>query len=113
MDKECPKSWKERVLIGWKAWYTDGSSYGSDKYEWEEIPQRHFMGVKRFYRNPDGKVFSEMFVCQDLFVLSDDVRDDIPEIPAEIKVGEWMSDEKFHPMYDKAKDEEEVIEVMI
>ncbi len=112
-DKDAPKQWKERILIGWKAWYKDGSSYSSKEYKWRSIPQRHFLGVKRFYKLPDGSIESEMFVGQDLYILCDEYRDKMKWIPKSIKIGEWMKDEDFHPIYDKAKDEEEVIEEMI
>lgn len=112
-DEHAPKHWKERKLIGWKAWYTNGSTFVSSEWKWEDIPQHHFMGVKRFYVNPSGEKHSEMFVGQDLFVVSDEIRDTIEKIPMDIKVGEWMSDELFHPLYDMAKDEKEIIQEMI
>jgi len=112
-DEHAPEQWKERKLIGWKAWYTDGSSFASNKYKWRDIPQRHFLGVKRFYRMPDGTIHKEMFVGQDLYIISDEHRDKLSRITKEIKIGEWMKDEDFHPLYDKAKDEAEIIQEMI
>jgi hypothetical protein len=117
-DKDAPNYFKDRKLVGWKAWYTDGSIYGSDKYTWEEIPQRHFMCVKRFWipldENGEVKddVYGEHLSGQDIYVLDDEYRDR-QALPDYIKIGEWQKDKDFHPLFDEMKADEEMILEMI
>ena len=117
-DEHAPQQWKDRTLLGWKAWYTDGTTYASDKYKWGDIPQRHFAFVKKYYLQKDDKVEggerlkTQILSSHDIFIISDEYRDSI-EIQKEIKIGEWMEDDKFHEMYNQARDEEEFVEVMI
>jgi len=107
---------KQRKLVGWKAWYYDGSTYSSDKYTWEEIPQQEFECLKRYYKGIgiDGKetVYGEMWTGEDLYILDDEYRNQ-RKIPQFIKVGKWMKDEDFWPLFDNARNEKEIIEEMI
>jgi hypothetical protein len=123
MDEKAPEQYKKRKLVGWKAVYTDGSEYNSILYTWEEIPQRGFAALKKFFQifddngdliqMPDGSFyFSETKVGDDLYILDDDLRDAV-FIPHEIKIGEWMTDEDFHPLYDNLRNDSEIITVMI
>ena len=118
-DKNAPESYKKRKLIGWKAWYTNGESFCSCKYKWEDIPQRHFAFLKRFYveidekENQIGEPYAEMWSGQDVYIISDEYRDKLELIQKDFKIGEWMKDEDFHPLYDKARDENKIIVEMI
>jgi len=118
-DEFAPEQRKNRRLVGWKAWYTDGSVYTSDLYNWIDIPQRKFAFVKRFWQAKDEvgydteePVYGEILACDDIYILDDDYRDNC-YLPQYIKVGEWMRDADFHPLFDAAKADSEVIENMI
>lgn len=37
-------------LIGWKAWYPDGSTYDSNSSDWKEIPRMDLVILKRFFK---------------------------------------------------------------
>lgn len=107
---------KDRKLIGWQAWYDDGKVYRSDEYAWKDIPQKGFEILKKYFiEYIDGKPnwYGEITCGQDLYVLNDECRDEIKKIPKEIKIGRWMTDSEFHPLYDMAKEDQEIVQDMI
>jgi hypothetical protein len=110
-DEHDPR--KDRKLLGWKAWYNDGRIFRSDEFNWEDIPQDGLTVLRRYYYDPRSSTkYGENWCGQDLYILDDDYRDKVL-LPPTVKIGRWMADADFHPLFDEAKFDEEIIEEMI
>jgi len=105
--------YQPRELIGWKAYYIDGSIYRSDEYKWEDIPQDGLQILTKYFYNPEKNLkYKEVNCAHDVYSLNDDIRDKL-DIPKELKIGRWMEQNAFNLLRGKAQDDEEIIEVRI
>ena len=69
--------------------------------------------LKRYWQdNKTGEKYGEHWCGQDIYILDDDYRDSV-NLPSYIKIGRWMEDKSFHPILTEARDDEEIIEIII
>lgn len=99
----------DKVLIGWKIWYGNGTVLKSKHNKWINCPQTNIQVVKLFYLNSDGTIEVCVHHGQEYYIL-----DDLLHVPKEIKIGKSMEGEEFWEMYDRAtKTDTELVTEMI
>jgi len=99
----------DKILIGWKLYYGNGTVLSSKHNKWIDCPQKNIQVQKLFYRNFDGTIEVCIHHGQEYYIL-----DDLLEIPKEIKIGKSMEGEEFWDMYDHAtKRDSELVTEMI
>ena len=73
-------------LIGWKVWYSNGTTYTSKNHKWVDIPINHFQATKKFFDK-----HTEIQAGLNLYCITDD-HDEICNMLKEdyrnVKVGE-------------------------
>lgn len=53
-------------LLGWKAWYGDGTIYTSKDHKWVDIPVNNFQYLKKFFpRNTDSYAGMDLYCITD------------------------------------------------
>lgn len=73
-------------LIGWKAWYLDGTTYTSKDYKWVDIPISNFQATKKFFDR-----HTEIQAGLNLYCITDDhdiICNMLKEDYRNVKVGE-------------------------
>ena len=100
------------ILIGWKAWYSDGMSITSKTNKWIHIPQTHFQILKKF----DDHNEPEIVLGNDLFCITSDpleIERLIKEDVKNIKIGEMLPDGHFSALQQLARIDPEIVDVMV
>jgi len=100
-------SLRGRVIIGWKIWFMDGLVLDSRFNKWIDCQQKGVEVVKIFYRNNLGEVETSEYHGQEYYLLDDSLN-----VCKAVKIGKAMEGEKYWELYDKAKDDLEVISEM-
>jgi hypothetical protein len=94
------------VLIGWKAYYDDGSEYSSTGAQWKDLPLHGLVVVVEFYT--DGSKMKHF--NKDHYVLDDGklfgTNDLAPYLAklGTVKHGRWCADDVFAATISRADD---------
>lgn len=100
-------SLRNRVLIGWKIWFGDGTVLNSKFNLWEKCKQENVQVVKMFYKSDDG-IEANIHHNQEYYLL-----DDLLKIPPQIKTGKGIKREVFDDILEAATRDQQEIKDMI
>lgn len=107
-------------LLGWKTWYADGEIYGSDEYDWLDIPRNGMVVLKKYYHafDAEGKkiideesgcdTFEELVYGHSMVVLSIDEIKQYEVLPRFLKFTEQMDTDELHEFIEKATNDKEI-----
>lgn len=107
---------RDRIVVGWRAWYTGGLRYSSAEWRWEDLPpngilavvayertrpyRRILSGASLYWRNADGS-FGQ-------WGYSPSVVDDPPEFDGcVVKGGDWTTTAEWERVLGEAMDAHE------
>lgn len=94
-------------LIGWRIYYDDGSVFSSLDGDWKDAPSDGVQVLVEFYEDGSRKIHIE----RDYYMLDDGKAFGTNNInpwlrkKGEVKFGRWSSDDKFHELVRRAKED--------
>lgn len=129
----CPKEGETnepKVIVGWKAWYSDGKKYGGKTLsDWKQLPDDGLLIVMLYYNrfSTDGTLRykrimmgNDFYWCHpgnmdNIYAQGDEGETEIKKRypQASIKRGAWTDDAHFQMIIDQAMADENVSELGI
>ena len=93
------------MIVKWRIYYGDKTEVeGTTLEEWKNAPKYNVQII--LTKDKNGKI--EKWNSQEIYSLDDVMSTRITNRDSEVKKGEWLSDEIFHPLYDKSKEDAKV-----
>lgn len=96
-------SLRNRQLIGFKIWYSNGKIITSRDSKWTDAPQGGVQVVKMFYSSDNG-IEVNVHSKQEYYLL-----DAILKLPKEIKTGKAIRYERFIEILTESQTDEEIV----
>jgi len=97
---------RNRKLIGWKIFYSDGETINSKNAQWIFSRQTGVQIVKLFYRSDNG-IETNIITNQEYYLLND-----LLKLPNEIKTGEAIPYKDYLKLVEAAENDESIITQM-
>lgn len=109
--EEMRKDWGNNTLVGWKLFYTDGSTVTSAQMRFEDAPQQGVQVLVKYYRRAKGGYSREIQNGLDMYVLFSEQPLTL-DLPPEIKLGENVSNARFYEVLGAAREDAEIVTEM-
>jgi len=100
-------------MIGWKAWYGDGSTYTSATHKWVDMPVDNFQYWKKFYEAPH---IPDTFAGLQVYFPTDDhveIKNLIEADTRNMKIGQALSWADWSDLIDTINADTEIVTTMI
>ena len=110
----------KRKILGWKAWYADGSVYSSLTCKWEHTPKSGLQILKKFYyqyevgkesfekrANGEDRIFTEIQSGADVYCVDDLLIDETQ--PSYIKRGTYIDQYEYKDIFNNATKDTDVV----
>ena len=90
---------KPSIVIGWKIWYGDGSTFFSKQGTWESAPNQDVQVLMTYFSTRDnmGRSCRQVWSGMDYYFMENNIWgcsfDDASMIKGIVKYGKWMQSE--------------------
>lgn len=105
------KDWGNNSLVGWKLFYTDGSTITSAEMSFNDAPQNGIQVLIKYYKREKGGYSREVQNGLDLYVLYSDQAEQL-DLPPDIKKGENLTNQRFEELLALARADTEIVTEM-
>lgn len=102
----------DRIVIGWKAWYADGSVYKSSTHKWEDLPVNGIQFLRKFFDLGEGKIGRENCSGHDAYIYDHTKFNEVNSYTM-VKLGEYLLDKDYQPIFDQAANDTEDVTTKI
>ena len=88
------------IVIGWKIWYGDGSTFSSLQGTWKSAPNQNVQIVMTYFNQKDqiGQSLRQIWTGMDYYFMKDNIWgcsfEDVSIVKGIVKYGKWMKSEK-------------------
>lgn len=106
------KDWGNNSLVGWKLFYTDGTTITSAEMSFNDAPQDNVQVLIKYYKRESGGYSREIQNGLDMYVLYSEQPLSL-NLPPEIKKGANLTNQRFQKLLTLARADEEVVMEMI
>ena len=102
----------ERIVIGWKAWYTDGTVYKSSTHKWEDLPVNGIQYLKKYFDLGGGKVGRENCSGHDAYIY-DHTKFNEQNAFKMVKLGEYLLNDEYNAIFKLGANDSEDVTTII
>jgi len=98
-------------IIGWKAWYGDGTILTSKTHKWVDIPVNNFQYLKIFRATGNDTMAGFELYC--LATYNVEIETLIKQDPRNVKIGQALSKQDWAELMKKIEQDDERITEMV
>ena len=110
--EDMRKDWGNNTLVGWKLFYTDGSTVTSAEMPFNDAPQPGVQALVKYYQRAKGGYSREVQNGLDLYVLYSDQAEQL-DLPPEIKKGQNLPNRVFQGILERARADKQIVTEMV